>query len=486
MKEEGILVPYNPYADMVKVKNSATFQLFKDYMGLSEENLDPEGLERLINKFGNSTTWVYIAVKRISDALSQIPFSMRRAGQADNERPGPRRPQDRGIMEFMLNPNPWQRWFDFCEALITSLELTGNAFIEIVKDNSGRPVEMYILNAARVTIIPDPRAYIAGYIFTVNGKHITFKADDVLHIKYHHPSNDYYGLSPLTAARVAIDVDKAANEWNQTFLLRGAWPAGAIETEQDLAPEDLKRLQRQIKQTMQTGKDQAGRMLLLTGGLKYNALAITPKEADWMDARRMSRDEILSIFGVPYAVAGLFSTEQTTARSAGVEQQIKQFYRTTIFSKVDKILSAFNRQLIPMFRAGVELTPNYRHIPALQEEVDQELVRAMAFKTLVNGGVSVNKALARLYPDMEPEPWGEVSWMNKNLIPISGPEVPDAPSDTPNDNRDNTRPDAQSDSSSASKSINVKEITNLFDLMTDEMKSDHLLSTELVERILKK
>jgi len=112
-----------------------------------------------------------------------------------------------------------------------------------------------------------------------------------------------------------------------TILNHGSWPAGSIETENDLEDSEIKRLQRQIKTTMQVGKDQAGRVLLLTGGMKYNKLGLTPKDTEWMDGRRMSRDEILAIFGVPYAVAGLFSTEQTTARSAGVELQIKQFYR---------------------------------------------------------------------------------------------------------------------------------------------------------------
>jgi HK97 family phage portal protein len=417
-KTSSIPVVVNPYAELDKQKVSATFQLFREAWFNSQRNLDKEGLDKLLNKFGESTTWVYVCVRAIASAMAQIPLTLQREVNGRHENV---RIHDRGLNSLVMEPNPWQSWSDFMEAASVSLELTGNAFIELVPDKTAanRPVEMYILNPSRMTIIPDPVKYIAGFVYSANGKSVTFPPEDIIHIRFHHPNNDYYGLSPLTAARVAIDVDQAANEWNETFLLRGAWPAGAIETEHDLEPQELTRLQREIKRTMQAGKDQAGRILLLSGGLKYNMLGITPKDADWIGARHMSRDEILAIFGVPFAVAGLFSTEQTTARSAGVEQQIKQFYRNTIFAKVRKVVDALNRELAPRFRDGVFLVPNYRSIPALQEEVDQELTRAMALKTLVAAGVSLNKALDRLYPEMDSEPWGDAAWLPTALRPVT-------------------------------------------------------------------
>lgn len=420
-KEVAVIAAKNPYAEEpVSTKSSQTFELFRDSWFGYKYDGGQEPIDELVKKFGESSTWVYIAIKRIADAVAQIPL-MIMSGTSD--KPSVIRGYDKGLAALLNRPNPWQSWFDFAEALMVSLELTGNGFIELVYDeNTNKPYEMYLLNPARMTVIPKPKAYIAGYVYSVNGKSIPFAPEEIIHIKYHHPNNDYYGFSPMTAARISIDVDQSSLEWNQNFLLRGAWPAGALETEGDIADDELKRLQRQVRLTMQRGKDQAGRILVLSGGLKYHQLGITPKDAEWMSARRMSRDEILAIFGVPFAVAGLFSTEQTTARSAGVEQQIKQFYRTTIFSKVEKVLGALNRQLVPLFRNGIVVTPNYRSIPALQEEVDQELTRSMALRTLVSAGLSLNKALARLYPDIESEAWGDVAWMNQSQVPIDSPQ----------------------------------------------------------------
>jgi HK97 family phage portal protein len=414
----------NPYQSIQSVKVSQTFSSFQESYGGAEDFLDKEGFERLLLKFGYSTTWVYISVRRIADAVCQIPLYLVEPGKS-GQRPTRVAGYDGGLQDLVNKPNPWQRWLEFCEALVISLELTGNAYIELVMPpGSTRPTEMYILNPSRITIIPDKKNYIKGYIYEANGARIPLRPDQVIHLKYNHPMNDFYGFAPLTAARLAVETDKAAGEWNQNFLLRGAWPVGALETEADLDEDDKKRLQRQIKQVMSLGKDSSGRLLLLTGGMKYNKLAVTSKDVDWADARRMSRDEILAIFGVPFAIAGLFSTEQTTARSAGVEQQIKQFYRTTIFPKVELILSSLNLHLAPLFRAKAAFVADYRSVPALQEEVDQEKTRAEALRTLVGSGLSLNKAMNRLYPDIEPEPWGDGAWMNQAMMYVDGPQIP--------------------------------------------------------------
>ncbi len=468
---KAISVPVNPAYSVPTAKASATFQLFREYWD-TYDNLDPEAFDKMLNKFGNSTTWTYIAIKRISDAVSQIPFQLQKisTGQIIKN-------YDKGIIGLFEAPNPYQRRVDFIEAITTSLELTGNAYIELVRGPRGVPVEMYVLNPGRITIIPSKKDYVAGYAFSVNGRTILFAKDDIVHIKYHHPNNDYYGFSPLTAARIPIEVDRAANEWNHNFLLNGAWPVGALETENDVDELEIKRIHRQLKATVQRGKDQAGRLLVLTGGLKYNKLSITPKDADWMSARHLSRDEILAIFGVPFAVAGLFSSEQTTARSAGVEQQIKQFYRTTIFPKVEKIIGAFNRQIIPLFRDDVNIVPNYRSVPALQEEVDQELTRGMALRALVGAGLSLNKALARLYPDIEPEPWGDVAWMNQAMLPVSGPDAPIPPVNpnqkpTGNPNNANDQQGQSNQDQAPAKQLLIEErrglISELFLDMPDE------------------
>lgn len=419
----GVPALRNPYQEVAK-KTSATFQLFRDDFVRFHSDDTQEPFERLLKKYGSSTTWIYVAVSRIASAAAQIPVQLiykDREGQPNSVV----RVYDRGLRRLLDQPNPYQSWMEFIETCSTSLSLTGNLFIEKV-DISGneRPEEWYALNPGRITIVGTPKTYIQGYSYTVNGKSIALPLDKVLHVKYTHPYNDYYGLAPLTAARLAIEMDRSAMEWNRTFLLKGGWPGGAIESPESLGEDEQRRLKREIKSALSQGKDTAGRILLLTNGLKYNPIAINPKDADWADSRRMCRDEILSIYGVPYAVASLFSTEQTTARSAGVEQQIKQFYRGTVCAHLKRLLDAFNRDIVPAFSDNFKLVPDLRGVPALADDVETELKRAQTASTLIRVGFPINQVLARMYPDMQPVPWGDVYFINQASVAVNGPFNP--------------------------------------------------------------
>ncbi len=421
--KEKLTVHVNPYKE-TSTKASATFTLFRDSFLSSQWDDTQEPYEKLLKKYGKSTTWVYIAVSRVATATAQIPVQViyrDREGQPDAIVRG----YDRGLRALLENPNPYQSWTEFTESASVSLNLTGNLFIELVdSDGDSRPEEMYVLNPGRMSIVGHPTEFIRGYIYSVNGKDIKFKREDIIHVKLPHPYNDYYGLAPTSSARMAIETDVNAQEWNRSFMMKGGWPGGAIQTKEAIDEQSAARLKKEIKANLSKGKDTAGKILLLTHGMEYNAIAIKPKDSDWLDARRMSRDEILAIWGVPYAVACLFSTEQTTARSAGVEQQIKQFYRGTVVSHQKRMLDALNRDLVPRFSLQYKLVPDLRSVPALADDIETELKRATAARTLITAGMSINQVMAYFYPTMQPVPWGDVALLNQATVAIAGPFNP--------------------------------------------------------------
>ena len=69
-----------------------------------------------------------------------------------------------------------------------------------------------------MTIVPDARRVVAGYLYEIEGQYIPLDAIEVAHFRRWHPNNDFYGLSPITAARGAILSDRHMADWNrQTF-----------------------------------------------------------------------------------------------------------------------------------------------------------------------------------------------------------------------------------------------------------------------------
>lgn len=420
--KKTVPVVLNPYADAVpgKSKASASFALIHDTydsVGLAPDN--QESFERLLKKFSASSTWVYVCVMRIAQAAAQLPFQIivrkkeNKPGAIETDGVG-------GLRDLLEHPNPYQCRFDFIESIFVSLELTGNCYIEKAEITRGKPKELYVLNPAQMSVVPDKKKLVKGYILNVNGKALEYKADEIIHIKYAHSSSMHYGMSPLTAARVAINIDQGALRWNSNFMDHGGWPAGSIETDNDVDDKTLRRMKNELRTVVQQGKRQAGRVMLLTGGMKYKAIAVTPKDMDWLNARRFSRDELLAIYNVPFSIAGLTSTEQTTARSAGIREQIRNFYQLNVFPKMNgKVLGALNRELVPAFSKTHVLRPDLRGVPVLQEDLARDYIRSQIFQKLISSGWSVNMALAELYPHQATVPWGDVFWVQSAMWPAT-------------------------------------------------------------------
>jgi HK97 family phage portal protein len=105
----------------------------------------------------------------------------------------------------------------------------------------------------------------------------------ILHLTFFHPLDDHYGLAPIDAAAVALDTHNAAAKWNKALLDNAARPSGALVYAGPegavLNDQQFERLKRELEGNY-TGAVNAGRPLLLEGGLDWKAMSLTPKDMD--------------------------------------------------------------------------------------------------------------------------------------------------------------------------------------------------------------
>jgi len=147
--------------------------------------------------------WVYIAINRIAEAGALAPLKVYRL---DGEK---RIGIENHPLEALLsNPNPLTSRFELFEQTIGSLELQGNAYWFLAGDGRGQPREIWLLRPDRVTIVPHEQRIVAGYLYEIGGERIPLDAIEVLHFRRWHPDNDFYGLSPIAAARGAVLSDR--------------------------------------------------------------------------------------------------------------------------------------------------------------------------------------------------------------------------------------------------------------------------------------
>ena len=256
------------------------------------------------------------------------------------------------------------------EAVATQLQLHGNAFVQVLRDAAGGAAGLYPLRPERVTVEADASGWPAAYRYQVGSRVQRFDADparpEVIHLKSPHPLDDHYGLGSLGAAAAAIAVHNAAAAWNKALLDNAARPSGALVYDpgdgSTLSPEQFGRLSGEMEAGF-TGASQAGRPMLLEGGLKWQPLSLTPAEMDFAGLKEAAAREIALAFGVPPMLLGL----PGDSTHANYREANRALWRLTALPLATAVLTGLAQGLSPWFPdAWAKVDVN--QAPALAED----------------------------------------------------------------------------------------------------------------------
>jgi HK97 family phage portal protein len=245
------------------------------------------------------------------------------------------------------------------------------------------PVELYALRPDRMRIVPGPTGLPAAYRYEVDGRSRDFAVDAVtgasaiLHLKAFHPTDDWYGLSPMEAAAYAIDQHNAAAAWNQGLLQNGARPSGALVLRPEQGPltdGQVERLRADIEAQFAGGAN-AGRPLLLEGGLDWRELSLSPQDLDFIAGKHAAARDIALAFGVPPQLLGI--PGDTTY--ANLREARLGFWEETVIPLAGRIGAELTAWLGPRFGRGLALGPDLDAVSALalrRERVWEKVLKA--------------------------------------------------------------------------------------------------------------
>jgi HK97 family phage portal protein len=236
------------------------------------------------------------------------------------------------------------------EGIAANLVLHGNAYVHLIADGRDRPAELISLRPERVSVVSNERGWPVAYLYRAAGQAVRIERADPLermqlaHVKALHPRDDHYGMGCIEAAIAAASVHNRASRWNKALLDNAARPSGALSYEPAdgsvLSAEQFQRLKDELTGEF-SGSDNAGRPLLLEGGLKWQALSLTPADMDFVALKEGAARDIALAFGVPPVLVGLpGDATYANAREAG-----RALYRQTILPIATRILEALGGML---------------------------------------------------------------------------------------------------------------------------------------------
>jgi HK97 family phage portal protein len=296
---------------------------------------------------------VYRCVRMISEAAGSVPFG-------SNE-------PDGALPKLIAQPNREQAGPDLMENFYGHLVVGGDAFLEAVSID-GEVRELFALRPDRMRPVRGPRGWPVAWEHRVGGeaRRILREADGflpVLHLRLFHPADDYQGHAPLEAAARAVDIHNAGGAWTKALIDNAARPSGAIvysgaseltDAQRADLKEDLERLYQ--------GAANAGRPMVLHGGLDWKPMSLSPAEMDFVEQRNVAAREIALAFGVPPMLLGI----PGDATYANYREANSAFWRLTVLPLVNRAARAISGWLGE--RVGGELHADLESVPAFQEE----------------------------------------------------------------------------------------------------------------------
>ena len=295
------------------------------------------------------STAVWAAVRIISESIATLPLRVyeRRDGGRVIATEHPLYPilHDR--------PNPRQTAVEYREQQLASLLLWGNAYTWIDRWPSGRPRNLWPIRPDRVTVRidvateNDPVPSLVYVVSTHDGGQRVYAADDILHVRG-LSSDGLMGLSPIAVHRDAVGLEQAEREFAGRFFGNNGRPGGVLKVAGRLSNDAAVRL-KQSWETAHRGLENAHRVAVLEEGIEWQSMGMPLQDAQFVEQRRFSIEEIARIFRVPLHLMG----DLQRATYSNIEHQSIEFVVHTIRPWCVRLEQAYATLLYPSERQAL-------------------------------------------------------------------------------------------------------------------------------------
>lgn len=342
---------------------------------------------------------VYACVELLAQTLSTLPLFVYRE-RAD----GGREPDKTGRLWYLLHerPNAWMTPCEFISAMVVNRMLRGNAYVLIERDSDGLPIALIPLSADQMEV-----SIIEGgevYTYYQDGKISAIAPENIIHWK--GLGNGFMGLSKLEYMRASTNEAISAQSNANSLFGKGSKPSGVLQTDSKLNEDQVKALMRRFQTNMTSS---GGGLIIVDRGLKYTQMSLSPADAQLLQTRQFTVEEICRWFGVPGVLVG--SNAQTTWGS-GIQQIIEGFHKFTIGPLCKQLEQAFERRLLSV--NDTDLTIEFKLDGFLRTSPE---ARAQYYSTMSQNGVMSRNEIRKL-ENLPPVDGGDELTAQSNLVPL--------------------------------------------------------------------
>lgn len=363
---------------------------------------------------GLSTYWRCVDLISSTVSLAPADVVVKVGGQSF--------PEYRNVPRWLSTPLPFDpnyTFADYAGELALSMLVEGNYFVDAYPDVYG-PEALTVFSPDRVRVKPGPKYEILDERGQVMA---TRDSSRILHGWWFRFPGQLRGVAPLEKMRRSLGGALAADEFAGRFFGQGASLAFGVEVPGTLTKEQKDALSDALAMRHQ-GLSRSHAIGILTAGAKFvNGLAPSPEEAQMLETRKFSVEDISRVFGVPPGMVG--SQLPGASSYASAVEWRKQFRDDAVLKFTSKIERQHNRllQLPPGLSEPASVSLHFNLDWVARTDL---LARYQAHSEGVLGGfLTPNEA--RALEDKAPKPGGDDLYMQSQMVPIGMLGQPVAP-----------------------------------------------------------
>lgn len=317
-----------------------------------------------------------------------------------------------------------------------AMGLWGQSFWALEPGLDGRtPAEIWWLKPTRVTPIPDESNYIAGYKYQPvgGGKPIFFAPHEIVWQRYPNPLDEFSALSPLAAARLAADTASAMMKSNRKLFENGLNLGGLVVpgTDKVKFTDDQAKTLSEMLDRRYKGVEKAHRWAVLKFEAKFQAMDISPKDAEFVAGLNLTLRQVANVYGIPVPLLN----EMSSATLSNAREYERILWTHALVPDAMLRAEEIVEQFLPRFPTRTRWAEfDLRHVSALQQSESEVWTREA--EAIRIGAMTINEW--RTKHGMPDVPWGDVWW-----APVNQSAVTDDTSEPQGDTKPTALPPAE-------------------------------------------
>lgn len=342
--------------------------------------------------------WVYACIDVIAKETADIELTLYKRKNQNQFDVVDNHP----VLDLLYKVNPLYTSYLLWEATEGHLKLTGESFWWLAGPTNN-PKEIWVLRPDWVSVKDSKARLVDHYEYGPPGdRKQIIPYEQMIHFKDFNPRNAFRGHGTVKGADKEIDENEFQKDHSRNFFHNAAIPAGALQTDQNIDEDQYQRI-RDDWESVHKGSKNAWKVAILEAGLKWADVGLNQKEMDYIEGRRLTRDEILAMFRVPKPLLTFDDVNRAAAKEARailLENVIKH--------EMSRICSFLTEFLLPRY-GDEDLFFGYKNPVPNDRAADMQY-----YKTALGGAPWMTINEVREQEDLEPIEGGD-----KLMVPFS-------------------------------------------------------------------